>query len=418
MYTAYFGFREKPFNVTPDPRFFYLNPGYDEAYANLLYGIRERKGFLLLTGEVGTGKTTILQRLMDELESSVRFVFFYNTNLTFEELMTFICEELGLAVQDTSQLAKIRALNEFLLEQLRKGSTTVLVIDEAQNLREEIFENIRLLSNLETPREKLLQIILAGQPELEAKLERSQLRQLKQRIAVEWRLEGLGEEEVGAFVQYRLKAVGYAGRELFSRDAIRKIAAYSKGTPRLINIICDKALLIAYAGAQKRVSAEIISEVARDMRIALAGPIREFTNNQLRSSDRERQTYRHETLLHEQARRADTAKFDDEDNNQKVPHSNLESASTRLANDPTTQFLDIVANALTEAMGPMAPIVLRGHLAALDDRAATQPMARLAKIVELVSPEILDKELRDEFQQKMSVVFGAPNGNGRTWNSP
>jgi len=417
MYTAYFGFREKPFNVTPDPRFFYLNPGYDEAYANLLYGIRERKGFLLLTGEVGTGKTTILQRLMDELESSVRFVFFYNTNLTFEELMTFICEELGLAVQDTSQLAKIRALNEFLLEQLRNGSTTVLVIDEAQNLREEIFENIRLLSNLETPREKLLQIILAGQPELEAKLERSQLRQLKQRIAVEWRLEGLGEEEVGAFVQYRLKAVGYEGRELFSRDAIRKIAAYSKGTPRLINIICDKALLIAYADAKKRVSAEIISEVARDMRIGLAGPIREFTNNQVRSSAREHQAYRHETPLHEPTRMADT-KFDDKDNNQKVPHSDFESAPTRLAKDPTTQFLDVVAKALTEAMGPMASIVLRGHLTALDDRAATQPMARLAKIVELVSPEILDEVLRAEFQQKMSAVLGAPNGNGRIWNNP
>jgi general secretion pathway protein A len=417
MYTAYFGFREKPFNVTPDPRFFYLNVGYDEAYANLLYGIRERKGFLLLTGEVGTGKTTILQRLMDELESSVRFVFFYNTNLTFEELMTFICEELGLAVKDTSQLAKIRALNEFLLEQLRKGSTTVLVIDEAQNLREEIFENIRLLSNLETPREKLLQIILAGQPELEAKLERSQLRQLKQRIAVQWRLEGLGEEEVGAFVQYRLKAVGYEGRELFSRDAIRKIAAYSKGTPRLINIICDKALLIAYADAKKRVSAEIISEVARDMRLGLAGPMREFTNNPLRSSDREHQTYRHETPLHEQARMADTAKFDDEANNKKGFHSNFESAPTRLTNDPTTQFLDVVATALTEAMGPMAPIVLRSHLTALDDRVATQPMASLAKIVELVSPEILDKELRAEFQQKMSAVFGAPNGNGRTSNS-
>ena len=267
MYTSYFGFDEKPFNVTPDPRFFFTNPGYQEAYANLLYGIRERKGFLLLTGEVGTGKTTILQRLMEELESTVRFVFFYNTNLSFEELLTFTCQELGLPVKEGDRLEKIGALNEFLLNQLRNGSTTVLFIDEAQNLKGEVFENLRLLSNLETPREKLLQIVLAGQPELEAKLDRNDLRQLKQRIFSQSRLSSLSEQEVAGFIDYRLKAVGSRQNDLFPRDAVREIALYSKGIPRLINIICDNALLIAYAASEKKVTADIIKEVARDMRL-------------------------------------------------------------------------------------------------------------------------------------------------------
>ncbi len=272
MYNSYFGFREKPFNVTPDPRFFYSNPVNQEAYASLLYGIRERKGFVVLTGEVGTGKTTLLRMLMNNLDATIRFVFFYNTTLTFEELVTFTCEELGLAIKGAGRLQKIQALNEFLIAQLKKGGTGVLLIDEAQNLAEEALENLRLLSNLETTSEKLLQIVLVGQPELEVKLNQASLRQIKQRIAVRSRLDRLKDREVGPFVAHRLSAVGYEGRGLFSAEAIENIAVYSKGIPRLINIICDNALLIAYASSQKKVSAEMIREATRDLGLESDAP--------------------------------------------------------------------------------------------------------------------------------------------------
>ncbi|MBI3303110.1 MAG: AAA family ATPase [Deltaproteobacteria bacterium] len=268
MYNAYFGFREKPFNVTPDPRFFYATPVYEEVYANLLYGILERKGFVVLTGEVGTGKTTLLRRLMDNLGDSARFVFFYNTTLTFEELLDFTCQELGLEVKTGGRLQKIQVLNQFLIRQLEQGGTVALLIDEAQNLSEEVLENLRLLSNLETAREKLLQIVLVGQPEFEAKLAQPTLRQLKQRIATRCRLSRLKDREVGPFIDCRLRVAGYEGPGLFTPEAVQRLTFYAQGVPRLINIICDSALLIAYGASQTRVSAEIIEEVARDLQLS------------------------------------------------------------------------------------------------------------------------------------------------------
>ena len=267
MYTDYFGFREKPFSITPDPRFFYTNPRYQEAYASLLYGIHERRGFIVLTGEIGTGKTTLLRRLMENMEPHIRFVFFYNTTLTFEEVLDFICQELGLPIKEAGRLHKIQLLNRFLMDRLAKGETVVLLIDEAQNLGEEVLENLRLLSNLETATEKLLQIVIVGQPELETKLNQYELRQLKQRIAIQCRLERLDDEEVGPFIHYRLSAVGYKRQQLFTPDAIQEIAYYSQGFPRLINILCDNALLIAYAISQKRITTDIVREAAEDLRL-------------------------------------------------------------------------------------------------------------------------------------------------------
>jgi general secretion pathway protein A len=270
MYTDYFGFREKPFNITPDPRFFYTNPSYQEAYASLLYGIHERRGFIVLTGEVGTGKTTLLRRLMENMEPHIRFVFFYNTTLPYEEILDCICYELGLPTKDGGKLHKIQALNQFLMDRLARRETVVLLIDEAQNLAEEGLENLRLLSNLETATDKLLQIVLVGQPELQTKLNQPGLRQLKQRIAIQCRLERLDDEEVGPFIYYRLSAAGYKRQHLFTPDAIQEIAYYSNGIPRLINVICDNALLIAYATSQKRITTDIVREAADDLR--LEGP--------------------------------------------------------------------------------------------------------------------------------------------------
>lgn len=267
MYLEHFGFREKPFNVTPDPRFFYNNPVYQETYAGLLYGIRERKGFISLIGEVGTGKTTLLRKLMAELKEPVHFVYVCYTTLTFEELLSFICADLGLVLSEKSHLQRIQALNDFLLGVSKQGGTGVLLVDEAQNLGDDVLENLRLLSNLETASEKLLQIVLVGQPELERKLAQPKLRQLKQRIAIQGRLGRLKEREVGPFIASRLMAVGYEGNELFPPDSIQRIATYSKGTPRLINVICDNALLVAYSLNQLTVRAEVIEEVARDLQL-------------------------------------------------------------------------------------------------------------------------------------------------------
>jgi len=193
--------------------------------------------------------------------------FFYNTNLTFEELLTFTCNEFALSIEGRGRLAKIRALNDFLIEELKRGGTGALLIDEAQNLSEEVLENLRLLSNLETGSEKLLQIVLAGQPELESLLDQPKLRQLKQRVTLHYQLDRLKEGEVGSYIDYRLRAVGYECNDLFTPDGLEPIVIYSKGIPRLINVICDNALLITYASSKKKVSGDVIREVARDLRL-------------------------------------------------------------------------------------------------------------------------------------------------------
>ncbi len=275
MYNEFFGFREKPFNITPDPRFCYANSAYEEAYASLLYGIQERKGFIALTGEVGTGKTTLLRRLIASLAPPNEFVYLCYSTPSFEEFLTFICVDLGLEVEGKGYLEKIQSLNNFLLEVLKKGGTGVLLVDEAQNLGETVLENLRLLSNIETATEKLLQIVLVGQPELERKLAHPNLRQLKQRIAVQCRLDRLKEREVGPFIFSRLRTAGYEKKDLFPPETIQRIALYSRATPRLINILCDNALLVAYSAAQQVISPEMVDEVARDLQMRSDVPPRE-----------------------------------------------------------------------------------------------------------------------------------------------
>jgi general secretion pathway protein A len=264
MYKDFFGLREHPFNVTPDPRFFYANPVYQEAYASLLLAIRGRKGFAVMTGEVGTGKTTLLRMLMDSLEATIRFAYVYNTRLSFDELLTYASDELGLPTEG-GRLAKIGALNQFLIEQLRRGGTGVLLIDEAQDLDNDVLESLRLLSNLETSTEKLLQIILVGQPEFEAKLAQPSLRQLAQRVPVRCRLHPLSDGEVGRYIAARLRTAGYSGRDLFSEAAVQRIAVGSGGIPRLINILCDNGLQVAYATSKRTVSRAMIDEVIREL---------------------------------------------------------------------------------------------------------------------------------------------------------
>jgi general secretion pathway protein A len=270
MYNSYFGFSVSPFSVTPDPSFFYCNAIYQEAYATLQYGIEAKKGFIVITGEVGTGKTTLLRKLMrDNLQGTMQTVFVFNTYLDFTELLQVIHHDLGLGIKDANKVVLLQELNEYLIRQLEQSHIVSVLIDEAQNLSDDALEGLRLLSNLETDQEKLIQIVLMGQPEFLAKLDRPTLRQLKQRVALQCQLFPLPPAEVGRYMDIRLRAAGYTSNDLFRPDAVRQITMYSKGIPRLVNIICDNALLNAYARNQKRISAEVIKEIARDLRLGL-----------------------------------------------------------------------------------------------------------------------------------------------------
>ena len=268
MYTSYFGFREEPFNITPDPRFFYANPGHEEAYASLLYGIRQRKGYISLIGEAGTGKTTLLRRVVGGLEKSIRVAFYYyNTTLTFDEFLDFICTSFGLQVKEGRKLEKIQAIDRFLRERLTEGGTGVLIIDEAHHLADEVLENLRLLSNIELDNHKLLQIVLVGQPELEQKLDRPELRQLKQRIAISCRLGRLKPQAVEPFIHYRMQTAGCNRYDVFTPQAIQLIAARSDGIPRIINTICDNSLSAAYQASQQTVSEQVVEKVTTALRL-------------------------------------------------------------------------------------------------------------------------------------------------------
>ena len=267
MYEKHFGFVELPFSVSPDPRFFYSNPVYREALVTLHYGIEARKGFVIITGEAGTGKTTLLRMLMHNLDSAIHTAFIFNPRLSFTALLRFILSDLGVASSAKDRLKLTEQLNGHLIEQLKKGQTVALLVDEAQALSDEILEELRLLSNLETDREKLIQIVLMGQPELERKLDDHELRQLKQRVTLRCRLLPLSQHEVGLYIASRLKTAGYEGKELFAPEAVEKITHYSNGIPRLVNVVCDNALVIASAASKKRVSAEMIEEVARDLKL-------------------------------------------------------------------------------------------------------------------------------------------------------
>jgi general secretion pathway protein A len=267
MYNNHFGFASSPFSVTPDPRFNYTNNVYREALATLRYGVEARKGFIVITGEAGTGKTTLLRKLIQGFGTNIHTGFIYHTQLTFKELLRVVLTDLQVDYPTDDRLSMLTALNDYLIKQLERGDVVTLLVDEAQDLSPETLEELRLLSNLETDRDKLLQIVLMGQPELERKLDRPELRQLKQRVALHCRLESLQPEETGPYVASRLETVNYTGAELFDEKGLQKIAHYSKGIPRLINHICDNALLITFAASQKKVDAQTIDEVARDLRL-------------------------------------------------------------------------------------------------------------------------------------------------------
>jgi len=264
MYAEYFGLREPPFNITPDPRFLYLNDCYQEALAALGYGIEARKGFISLIGDAGTGKTTLLRRLLDTVGPATKTVLLLNPTVSFDEILEHILLELGVPPEGGRKLVLLQRLNEFLLEHTQAGGNVALLIDEAQDLRPDVLEELRLLSNLETAREKILQIVLAGQPELDAILADPSLRQLRQRVALRIRLRPLSPPEVAAYVRARVERVGGTAAELFPPDALARLAMLSHGIPRLVNVLCDAALLGTFAAGKRAVTPAIVEDAWRD----------------------------------------------------------------------------------------------------------------------------------------------------------
>jgi len=260
MYHNYYGLKENPFNVTSDPAFLYLSKSHKEALSHLLYGIREKKGFLEITGEIGAGKTTLCKALLNQLGENAKTAFILNSALSETQLLESIVEDFGIPVIRRTKVSLMRQLNNFLIEELKKKSTVVLVLDEAQNMRSSTLEGIRLLSNLETDKEKLFQIILVGQPELRRKLNSPALLQLRQRIGIRFHINPLPEEEVSPYIYHRLKVAGSEGNVLFTEGAIKRIFEYSGGIPRLINLVCDKALLAGFVMERRTIDGDILEK--------------------------------------------------------------------------------------------------------------------------------------------------------------
>jgi general secretion pathway protein A len=269
MYEIYYGLKENPFKVTPDPRFVYMGEKHREALAQLLYGVKESKGFIVVTGEVGTGKTTMIHYLLGRFDGNghTKTAFLFNPKLTVDDFLAYILDDLGIKPPQGGKAIQLQTLHRFLLEAYEKDQKVVLVIDEAQGLKPELLEEIRLLSNMETAKSKLLQIILVGQPELNHTLAQSAFRQLRQRINLRYHLRPLSRKEMIEYIEKRLRTAG-GNTRLFSEKAIREIYRRSKGVPRLINILCDNSLLNAYALDQKQVDEGAVIETARDLKLA------------------------------------------------------------------------------------------------------------------------------------------------------
>ena len=268
MYKTFFGLKDNPFNVNPDPRYLFLTKEIEEALSGLMYGIQSRKGFITLIGEVGTGKTTLINQLLHWLhQRRVRTAFLFNSRMNTSQLFDFILAEFGIPCETRSKSQQLMRLNQWLLERYRAGETTVLIVDEAQNLTYPVLEEIRLLTNLETSTEKLLQIVLAGQQELEEKLKLPELRQLRQRIMLRCKTSPLTKEQTHDYIAERLRIAGASGALIFPPKTVETIHLYSLGIPRVVNLICEHSLINAYVEQQRSISPKIVEDVAHEFQL-------------------------------------------------------------------------------------------------------------------------------------------------------
>jgi general secretion pathway protein A len=274
MYKKFFGLKENPFNVNPDPRYLFLTNNTQEALACLTYGIETRKGFVLLTGEVGTGKTTLINKLLEWLQKErVSTAFVFNPRLSVSEFFDFMLADFGIPCGSRQKGQMLLKLNQWLLDRYQAGERAVLIVDEAQTLSPQMLEEIRLLTNMETSTEKLLQIVLSGQPELEHKLNQPDLRQLRQRITLRAKTRPLTLEETQGYIQERLRIAGTANPDIFSPEAVAAVHQYSRGIPRVTNLLCEQAMVSAFVDQKCPVPADIIDEVARDFDLDTVDPL-------------------------------------------------------------------------------------------------------------------------------------------------
>src|SRR5271155_1781680 len=268
MYKEFFALHANPFNATPDPRYLFLTKHTEEALACLTYGIEGRKGFVLLTGEVGTGKTTLVNKVLERLRhKQVSTAFIFNPRLSVPQFLNYMMADFGLPCESRSKGAILRQLNNWLLDRYRAGETAVLIVDEAQNLSDDLLEEIRLLTNLETFTEKLLQVVLVGQPELEQKLKQPHLRQLRQRLSMRAKTYPLGFEETESYVAERLRIAGSNGQDIFDPESLVAIHRHSSGIPRVINLLCEHCLVSAFVDQQKVIAPMVVDGVARDFEL-------------------------------------------------------------------------------------------------------------------------------------------------------
>lgn len=397
LYQTHFGLSQAPFNITPDPGFLYLSASHREGLAQLSYGIRAKKGFVVLTGEVGTGKTTLIHALLKDLDGSAQTAFIFSTIVSPADLLRSVSEEFGL-VEPKRPLQEIHdylvSLHEFLLESYRKGTNCALIIDESQNLSAEVLESIRLLSNFETPKDKLLQILLVGQPELAVRLNSPELRQLKQRVMLRHHLRALSLQECCEYVSNRLKIAG-ADRPIFSFNALESIHTYSGGIPRIVNVLCDNALLTGYALGRKEIDTGVIREVAEDLSIitnldARFRPIRQVANN---------------TKGGVSVQAFDAGSLEERSGmlRSEPKPAVVKPIPNNFASAPFVpiSFLNVMVGNLTDAMGPMAKIVLRDQIKNLGESSEKFPQAKVEMLLESVSREILDEGTRAQFRQRM-----------------
>lgn len=267
MYEKFYGFKENPFNMTPDPRFFYPSEKHQEALDSLIYSINERKGFVVITGEIGSGKTTVCRALLNRLNSNTKVSLIINTHITSKELIATILEEFGEEPIRGPKSRLLSQLNEFLINELSHDNNLVLMIDEAQNLTPTVLEEVRMLSNLETETEKLIQIVLVGQPELRDKLHLKSLEQFRQRICLHYHLTPLNKKDTSGYIRHRISQASSNGCDLFTSRAMKRIYEYSGGIPRLINALCDRSLLNGFIYNKPRIDKRIVEESIKEKEI-------------------------------------------------------------------------------------------------------------------------------------------------------
>jgi len=270
VYLEYYGLTDPPFDITPNPRFLFYSAKHREAFNHLLYGIRERKGFIQLTGEVGAGKTTLCRAMLEQLDGQYATALILNPVMSAVELVKAVAIEFGLPVNGLDRLDTLSVINQFLLQQAERGRESVLMIDEAQDLTDELLEQVRLLSNFETDDRKLLQIVLLGQPELRDRLNNPRLRQLRQRITVRYHLPPLNRNEVNQYIHHRLRTAGAKGAPYFTQPALWRVFRHSQGIPRLLNAICDKALLAGFVQQRENIDFHMVGRAVRELEGTLA----------------------------------------------------------------------------------------------------------------------------------------------------